>query len=115
MDITRFDTAGCYPVPKHNDMVAFRLQGQGVTSAQGAWVGLSYFLPGGGAEYDVSTVEKIYVVIEGEITVDLGSATHTLKRYDSCVIPAGEGRSLLNTSKDVTKMLVIVPSVAVQS
>lgn len=110
MDITRFLAAERYAAPKHQDMVAFRLQGQGVTHARGAWVGLSYFLPGGGAEHDVSAVEKIYFVVEGKITLEFDGSRHVLEKFDSCVIAAGEGRTLRNETQELVKMLVIVPS-----
>ena len=33
------------------------------------WVGLSQFLPGGGAGPDSTPFEKVYIVLEGEMTV----------------------------------------------
>ena len=33
------------------------------------WVGLSTFQPGGGAEMGSTPFEKVYVVIEGEVTI----------------------------------------------
>jgi hypothetical protein len=40
-----------YPAPGHFNMTAMRLQGKDETGAQKFWMGLSYFLPGGGAEW----------------------------------------------------------------
>ena len=40
-----------YAAPGHFDMVAMRLNGTEETGAKKFWVGLSHFLPGGGAEY----------------------------------------------------------------
>ncbi len=109
MQVTLFQNARHYPVPKHNDMVAFRLQGLDVTKTGGTWVGLSVFLPGGGAENDAGPTEKIYVVLEGEITVEVDGVKHTLRRNDSCHIAAGESRSIVNESHDASRVLVIVP------
>jgi len=58
-----------YAAPKHFGMVALKLHGKEETGSQKFWVGLSHFLPGGGAEYDESPTEKVYFVLDGEITV----------------------------------------------
>ncbi len=110
MEITRFSDAKTYIAPKHFDMRSLRLQGFDASSAKFAWVGLSYFLPGGGAEMDAGPTEKIYVVLEGEVTVELtGGAKHVLGPLDSCVIPAGEGRAILNETNEIATMLVVMP------
>lgn len=110
MEITRFEDASAYEAPGHFDMRGLRLQGFDVTSSTFAWTGLSHFLPGGGAEMDVSPLEKIYVVIAGEVTIALGSGEkHVLSRLDSCFIPGGEERAILNESNLMATMLVIMP------
>ena len=43
-----------YGAPKHFNMVALKLHGKEETGSQKFWVGLSHFLPEGGAEYDES-------------------------------------------------------------
>ncbi len=58
-----------YQAPKHFDMAALRLHGREETGTRTFWVGLSYFLPGGGAAFDASPAEKVYFVLEGEVTV----------------------------------------------
>jgi glyoxylate utilization-related uncharacterized protein len=110
MQITRFDAAPRYDAPKHFDMRSLRLQGFAVTASQFAWVGISHFLPQGGAEMDVGALEKIYVVLSGEITVELGDGTtHILAALDSCHIPGGEARSIRNNGNHVATMLVVMP------
>jgi|SRR6056300_1668339 len=110
MDITRFDDARSYDAPGHFDMCGLRLQGFDASAATFAWTGLSQFLPGGGAEMATSPLEKIYVVIDGEITITLESGEkHTLSKYDSCFIPGGEQREILNRSNHTAIMLVIMP------
>ena len=75
-----------------------------------AWTGLSQFLPGGGAEMDTSPLEKIYVVLEGEITIELdGGETHVLGPLDSCYIPGDEARAIKNEGNTVVTMLVVMP------
>jgi len=109
MQTIAFEKARHYPVPKHHGMVAFRLQGLDVTKTNGTWVGLSVFLPGGGAETDAGPTEKIYVVIEGEITIEVDGRRQKLGKFDSCHIGPGEERAVVNETNAVVQMLVIVP------
>lgn len=110
MEITRFAAARPYTAPKHHAMCGLRLQGFDASGAAFAWTGLSHFLPGGGAEMDTSPLEKIYVVIEGAVTIVLGDgATHVLERLDSCFIPGGEARAIRNDGNAVATMLVVMP------
>jgi glyoxylate utilization-related uncharacterized protein len=110
MQITRFPEARRYDAPKHFDMRSLRLQGFDVTAARFAWVGLSHSLPQGGAEMDAGPLEKIYVVLDGEVTVELADGTvHVLRALDSCHIPGGEARAIRNDSNRVATMLVVMP------
>jgi quercetin dioxygenase-like cupin family protein len=110
MEVTRFDDARRYDAPKHYDMRGMRLQGFDASSSTFAWTGLSHFLPGGGAGMDTSPLEKIYVVLEGAVTIELeGGETHVLSRLDSCFIPGGEAREIRNEGNAVATMLVIMP------
>lgn len=110
MEIVRLAAAKPYVAPKHYDMRSLRLQGFDASSANFAWTGLSYFLPGGGAEMDAGPLGKIYVVLEGEVTVELGSGqVETLKALDSCFIPGGEARAVRNDGNTIATMLVVMP------
>lgn len=110
MEITRFADAPAYSAPKHYDMRGLRLQGWDVSSSSFAWTGLSHFLPGGGAEMDESPLEKIYVVLEGAVTIELGDGSvEVLFKHDSCFIGSGEARAIRNETKAVASMLVIMP------
>jgi len=110
MQVTRLAHAKRYDAPKHFDMRSLRLQGLEASGADFAWAGLSYFLPGGGAEMDAGPLGKIYVVLEGEVTITLGDgSTHILSKLDSCFIPAGEARSVRNDGNVVASMLVVMP------
>ena len=111
MQITRLADAQRYDAPKHFDMRSLRLQGLDVTDADFAWVGLSYFLPGGGAETDAGALGKIYIVLEGDVTIALGAGPeHILSKLDSCFIPAGEARAIRNDGNVVAAMLVVMPT-----
>ncbi len=97
-----------YQAPKHFDMTALRLQGKEETGAQRFWMGLSHFLPGGGAEYDQSPTEKIYFVLDGEVTIRSDQEEITLRPWDSIYIGPGEGRSIINKTNRPASMLVVI-------
>lgn len=110
MKITRFKDAKPYEAPKHYDMRGLRLQGFSEDGPGFAWTGMSHFLPGGGAGMDAGTLDRIYVVLSGEITIQLADGTeHVLETHDSCFIPGGESRAIVNNTNDVATMLVIMP------
>ena len=66
MKIIALSEAKPYSPPLHHAMVALKL-----CDAGQFWCGLSHFLPGGGAEwaYDDSPTEKLYVILEGALTI----------------------------------------------
>jgi quercetin dioxygenase-like cupin family protein len=109
MQVTRIRDARAYEAPKHFDMRSLRLQGFEASDAEGFWVGLSIFLPAGGAERDATPLEKVYVVIDGEITVTTDAGEQTLGRLDSCRLAAGESRSIENRTNEPASMLVVMP------
>jgi mannose-6-phosphate isomerase-like protein (cupin superfamily) len=99
-----------YAAAGHFNMTAMRLQGKEESGLQKFWVGLSYFLPGGGAEwaYEDNPNEKVYIVLEGELTVKNKTEEVTLGAMDSLYLAPNEGRSLINkTNKPVTMIVVI--------
>ena len=102
--------AQIYSPPKHNDMKAMRLHGKDVSGCENFWVGLSHFLPGGGAEKDASPSEKVYVVLSGEVTVKTATQTVILGPTDSLYIPPNEEREVVNNTRMPASMLVISPS-----
>ncbi len=98
-----------YQAPGHFDMTALRLHGREETGCRRFWVGLSHFLPGGGAEFDASPAEKVYFVLEGEITVRAESGEEVvLSPWDSVFIGPGEGRSIVNATNRPASMLVVI-------
>jgi quercetin dioxygenase-like cupin family protein len=111
MQIRRLDDARPFEAPKHFDMRALRMQGAEASDADFAWVALSHFLPGGGADKDSSPFGKIYVMLEGELVIELADGTReTLTPMDSCYLPAGTTRSIANRSNRLASMLVITPN-----
>ncbi|GAC07046.1 hypothetical protein GAGA_4219 [Paraglaciecola agarilytica NO2] len=109
MNVTRIEEAKPYQAPGHFDMRGLRIQGWDVSDTKNVWVGLSHFLPGGGAAGDVSPVEKIYVVLDGTISVTHDDKEVILGPLDSCHIPPNAQRSILNKTNKMVSMLVIMP------
>ena len=109
MHVKRFAEAKPYEAPNHRGVVGLRLQGFEENGPKNQWLGLSQFLPGGGAGPDATPFEKVYLVLEGEMTVIVGGKETVLKAMDSCVIPPGEVRELINRTNDICKMLVVIP------
>lgn len=111
MDITRFDEAMAYQAPLHFGCHSLRLQGLEASNTNFAWVGMSHFLPGGGCEMSATPAAKIYVVTNGELCVELGDGTkHRLSVNDSCHIPAGEARAVMNETNLPASMIVVMPT-----
>lgn len=109
MHVTRLEDARPYEAAKHFDMRGLRLQGFDASPAQGFWVGLSCFLPGGGAESDATPLEKVYVVLEGQVTVTTADGDVELGPLDSCLLSADERRSIVNRTNRPASMLVVMP------
>jgi len=107
--VTRLCDARPYEAPKHYDMRGLRLQGFDASGAQRFWVGLSHFLPGGGAERDSTPLEKVYVVVDGEVTVTTDDGDTVRRPLDSCWLQAGEARAIENRSNRPASMLVVMP------
>lgn len=109
MHVKRFKDAQSYEAPNHFECHGLRLQGFEEGGPTNQWVGLSQFLPGGGAGPDSTPFEKIYVVLEGEMTVIVDGEETMLGPMDSCTIPPGEVRKVENRCNHVCKMLVVIP------
>jgi quercetin dioxygenase-like cupin family protein len=109
MLVKRFADAQAYEAPNHYDMRSLRLQGFEPRGPKSSWVGLSHFLPGGGAGPDASPLEKLYVVLAGALTVRAGGEDVTLGPLDSCCIPGGETREVRNLGNAIATMLVVMP------
>ncbi|AXS42165.1 cupin domain-containing protein [Breoghania sp. L-A4] len=109
MQFKRFADAQPYDAPNHRDVVGLRLQGFEDGGPENQWVGLSQFLPGGGAGPDSTPFEKVYVVLDGEMTVIVGGRETVLGTYDSCTIAPGEVREIINRQNTVCTMLVVIP------
>ena len=109
MKVKRFQDAQAYVAPNHYEMRSLRLQGFEEGGPETFWTGLSHFLPGGGAGPDSSPLEKVYVMVAGDLTVTAGDEEVVLKPMDSCFIPGGAMRKVKNNGNAVASMLVVMP------
>ena len=109
MLLKRFADAETYDAPNHWGVTGLRLQGFEDGGPENQWIGFSQFLPGGGAGPDSTPFEKVYVVLDGEMTVEIDGVETTLGKYDSCTIAPGEVRVLSNKSNLTAQMLVVIP------
>ena len=98
-----------YEAPNHFHMRAMRLQGFEPGGPEKFWVGLSHFLPGGGAGPDSSPLEKVYVVLSGHLMVKAGDETTTLGPMDSVCIAGDVVREVRNETNEVVTILVVMP------
>ena len=108
MLVKRFSEAKGYEAPNHRNYTSLRLFGAEAGGSLQLVVGVSHFLPGGGAGPDASPPEKVYVVLSGELTVIVDGKETVLKPLDSCFIGPNERREIINRGNDVVTMLVAV-------
>ena len=85
MQVKRFSEAKTYDAPNHRGCAPLRLFGAEAGGTRNLIVGVSHFLPGGGAGPDASPPEKVYFVLAGELTVIAGGKETVLKwRQSGC-------------------------------
>ena len=112
MHVTRFNEAPAYFPPEHFDMRCLRLQGHEAGPATQLWMGMSQILPGGHITPSSSPIEKLYFVVEGELTVETPNGVSLLQPYDSCRIAPGESRALRNNTNEPVMVLLAMPLAA---
>lgn len=116
MDVQRLTDARPYPLdppgqPKrHHGVKALRLQGAEVTGMQEFMVGLSYYLPGACVDDHNAETDKVYIVLNGHLTVTANGQNTVLGPMDSCRLVAGEPRRVDNLSNEMASMFVIIPT-----
>ncbi|MNO99930.1 Cupin domain protein [compost metagenome] len=110
MKQVKFNEVKPYKAPLHFDCSTLKLHGTEETGAKEFWMGVTHFLPGGGAEYayEDSPTEKIYVVLDGQVTIKTKTEEYVLNKYDSIFIAPNEGRSIINETNMPATMLVVV-------
>lgn len=113
MNLVRKDAAPAYEAPGHFAMAMRYLQGREAGPSDTLWIGLSVIEPGGGTSSSASTVEKFYVVLEGELEIAAEQGgerqAELLHVLDSCRIAPGEARQLTNRSERRASVLLVMP------
>jgi glyoxylate utilization-related uncharacterized protein len=110
MKIRKLSECKTYQAPKHVACASMRLQGKDESGLTKFWCGMSYFLPGGGAEwaYEDNPLEKVYIVLDGELTIKTKDEERVLGPMDSVFLAPNEGREIWNKTNKMVTMLVIV-------
>jgi quercetin dioxygenase-like cupin family protein len=109
MNVVRLDAAPAYEAPGHDLMRMLRLQGREAGASDVLWLGLSHILPGGGTTLDASPIEKMYVVLDGAVTISNGEEEAVLQPRDSCRIAPNERRALKNNTDGPATILLAMP------
>lgn len=108
MQVTRYAEAKAYEAPNHFGVRSLRLQGGEASATRSFWCGVSEVLPGGGAQQGSAGAERVYLVLEGEVTVVTAEGETVLRPMDSCLIGAGEQRTLENRGMSPATLLVVM-------
>lgn len=105
--VTGVGEARTYEAAGHYDVRTTRLHD--AEEVDGAiTLGLSHFLPGGGAEMAKAAKELLYYIVEGQMTVYTDDdRSHVLNAGDSIHFSPQQGRGCKNTGHGSSKMLVI--------
>ena len=111
MEVKHLSEAKPYEAPNHRAYSSLRLFGLDAGGPKQFTVGLSHFLPGGGAGPDASPTEKVYYVLAGELTVIAGGKETVVKQGDSCYIGPNENREIVNRGNEVCTIAVAVAPV----
>jgi quercetin dioxygenase-like cupin family protein len=108
MRITRHASAPGYAPPAHHDVTALRLQGHEAGPTERFWVGLSSYLPGGGADESPVPEETVYVVLDGTLVLQADGHEEELGPLDSAHLAKGTVRRLDNRTARPATLLVVI-------
>ena len=108
MIVRKLSEAKPYEAPNHRKYESLRIFGAEMGGSQALVFGISHFLPGGGAGPDASPPEKVYFILDGELTVIVDGKETVAKRGDSVYIGPNESREIINRSNTVCTIAVAV-------
>ena len=111
MVITRFSECKKYSPARHDVTIhAMYLQHKDTGSGAPFWVGCSYYLPGAKAEMSASSLYRVYVMLDGNLTIELKDGSKAvIGKGDSVCIAPNEEREVRNETNAVATMLVVMP------
>ncbi len=109
MNVTHIVDAREYHPPEHFGMRCLRLQGMEAGPSDTLWMGLSEIAPGGHTSLSASPLEKLYLVLEGEVVVRTQDGETVLGRLDSCRLAPGEARALENRGSTIALIALCMP------
>lgn len=102
------DLKNPHDVPAHYGMKSLDIHGMEPEGFQNILIlGMSQFLPGGGAERTEIKADVIYYILEGWLTVITDSETAVLGPGDTVRFGMNEVREIKNLGVSMVKMLVI--------
>ncbi|MEM7693113.1 MAG: cupin domain-containing protein [Pseudomonadota bacterium] len=96
MTLVRHDDAPPYEAPGHSGMQMRRLQGMDASATDAMWMGLNRIAPHGHTDLKASEAEKIYLVLQGEVTFGDGERSVTAGPLDSVHFARSAPRRLEN-------------------
>jgi quercetin dioxygenase-like cupin family protein len=108
MIVRKLSEAKPYEAPNHRNYESLRIFGAETGGSQTLMFGISHFQPGGGAGPDASPPEKIYHILDGELTVIAGGKEVVAKKGDTVFIEPNENREIVNRGPGVCTLLVAV-------
>lgn len=102
-----------YEAPGHYDVRTTRIHNPEDVNEGTIAMGLSHFLPGGGAKMAPANFEMVYYIIEGEMTVTLKKDNGQEEQYvlhtgDSVHFGKGTERASVNTGVVTAQMLTVM-------
>ena len=109
-NLVRLTEAQKYEPPLHDATVHCMHLQHNLTGSQAPFsVGVSYYLPGARAEMSASPLGRVYVVLDGELTVEFADEAVKLGTLDSLYIGPNERREARNVTNKVVTILVTMP------
>lgn len=111
--VVRRDEAKKYEPAGHFDNLSTRLHNPDDVNDGTIVMGLSHFLPGGGAQMAPSRAEMVYYIVEGEMTVTLVNDSGEEEKYvlragDSVHFGKGTQRASVNTGVVSAQMITVL-------
>jgi len=104
----RISDAAAFQPEGHSGVSPVRLTG--TTADESISVVLSTYEPGAHAKRSPVSVDTVYLILTGQLTISLDNEQIELTHLDSLFLPAGCVRAVDNLTTDATSMFVIRPN-----